>query len=303
MYSYWGFGLHIKSDIEFPELLPVTFGSADLSIYQGKVPRQLEGENLVKMVKVSMNENEYLHAVPGVADYYASNGQEICVEAHPGADEKSIRLFLLSNAIAAILHQRNRIPMHASAICHEDGIVLFCGRSGAGKSTTVTTFQKKGSIVFSDDVCVLENDNNGELVALPSYPMIKLWEDSFAKIGLETAEEKYKIRPELAKYARFYHDEFDISPRKIKQVYILDPENRTDNVEIKKLGPLAGFKLLQQNTYRYVQMNGMKKRNIHFAMISKLAAEVPVFQISRPSHGNTIDAVIDLINANLLHHD
>lgn len=299
MYTYWGFGLNIKSEIEFPELFPSAFESADLFIHKGIVPRQLAEKDLVKMVKVSMNRTEYLHSMPGVADYYASNGKEILIEPQAGADEKSIRLFMLSNAMAAILHQRNMIPMHASAIYHEDGIVLFCGRSGAGKSTTVTALQKEGRMVFSDDVCVLKYDADGTLVALPSYPMIKLWEDSFAKIGLETAEEKNKIRPELAKYARFYHDEFDILPKRIKKVFILDPENSAETVEIKKLSALAGFKLLQQNTYRYVQMNGMQKRNIHFDMISKLAGEVPVYQINRPMHQNTIEEVVNLVKSNL----
>jgi serine kinase of HPr protein (carbohydrate metabolism regulator) len=234
-----------------------------------------------------------------VADYYVSNGNEICVEAQEGTDEKSIRLFLLSNAMAAVLHQRNNIPLHASAVYHEGGIVLFCGHSGAGKSTTVTALQKKGYTVFSDDVCVLQYNDEGSLVALPSYPMIKLWEDSFAKIGLEKAEEKNKIRPEMAKYARFYHDEFDISAKRIKQVFILDGNHTDEKVEIKKLGPLESFKALQQNTYRYSQMNGMQKRNVHFAMISKLTAEVAVYKIRRPSHIDTVDAIVSLIESNL----
>lgn len=299
MYTYWGFGLNIKSTIEFPELMPAEFDLADLNIYNGTVPLQLSGEGVVNMLKVSMNGTEYLHTVTGVADYYVSNGNEICVEAQPGTDEKSIRLFLLSNAMAAVLHQRNMIPLHASAIYHEDGIVLFCGHSGAGKSTTVTALQKRGYTVFSDDVCVLKNNEGGGLDALPSYPMIKLWADSFDKIGLATAEEKNKIRPEMAKYARFYHDEFDISAKKIKQVFILDGNHKTEELEIKKLGPLESFKALQQNTYRYSQMNGMQKRNVHFAMISKLTAGIAVYKISRPAHINTIDALVSLIESNL----
>jgi hypothetical protein len=303
MYKYWGFGLNIESAIEFPELLPAEFELADIQIQIGNVPQQLEGEGVVKKVNVSMTGTEYLHHIPNIASYYATNGKDICIEPKAEADEKSIRLFLLSNAIAAILHQRSMIPLHASAIYHNGGIVLFCGRSGAGKSTTATALQQKGHQVFSDDVCVLQNDANGVLVALPSYPMIKLWEDSFAKIGLETAAEADKIRPEMAKYARFYHDDFDISPQKIRRVFILDSTNTNDALEIKKLGPIAAFKLLQQNTYRHVQMNGMKKRDVHFAMISKLAGEVAVYKINRPAHGNTIESLLTLIESNLAGND
>lgn len=303
MHKYWGFGLNIESDIEFPELLPIEFDKADINIYEKSVPQQLESGDIVKKVNVAMNATEYLHTIPNVANYYAANGNEICIQPQPGADKKSVRLFLLSNAIAAILHQRGMIPMHASAVYHDDGIVLFCGRSGAGKSTTATALQQKGYTVFSDDVCVLKNDESNQLVALPSYPMIKLWEDSFTKIGLEAAVEENKIRPEMAKYARFYHDEFDISAQKIKRVFILETGNLNEHIEIKKMGPIAAFKLLQQNTYRHVQMNGMKKRDIHFAMISKLAGEVSVYKISRPAIGNTIEELIVTIQSNLAGND
>jgi hypothetical protein len=299
MYTYWGFGLNIKSDIEFPELMPAEFEKADINIHISNVPLQLDGEPVVNRVNVSMNVTEYLHTIPNVANYYVANGNEIRIEPQPGADEKSIRLFLLSNAMAAILHQRGMIPLHASAVYHDDGIALFCGRSGAGKSTMATALQQRGYTVFSDDVCVLDNDTDNRLVALPSYPMIKLWEDSFVKIGLDSAKETDKIRPEMAKYARFYHNEFNTASQKIKRVFILDVNNSNDAIEIKKLGPIAAFKALQQNTYRHVQMNGMKKRDIHFGMMSKLAGEVSVYKVTRPTDGNTIDALITQVQSNL----
>jgi hypothetical protein len=303
MYSYWGFGFNIKSDIAFPELLPKEFDNADINILTKAVPQQLEGEQVIKKVNVSMNLTEYLHKVPNIADYYVANGNEICIQPQPDADEKSIRLFLLSNAMAAILHQRGMIPLHASAVYHDDGIILFCGRSGAGKSTTATALQQKGYTVFSDDVCVLDNNADNELVALPSYPMIKLWEDSFIKIGLGEANKDLKIRPEMNKYARFYHDEFSIAAQKIKRVFILETGNLIDTIEIKKLGPIAAFKTLQQNTYRHVQMNGMKKRDIHFAMMSKLAGQVSVYKIDRPILGNTIEDLITIVESNLAGND
>ncbi|WP_246229519.1 serine kinase [Mucilaginibacter humi] len=240
--------------------MPADFDKPDLTITLGSVPERLHGDDVVNKVRVSMSPTEYLQKVINVASYYVANGNEIRIDPNPAADEKSVRLFLLSNAMAAALHQRNLIPLHASAIFHEDGIVLFCGPSGVGKSTTVTALQAKGYKVFSDDVCVLKPSvNNPDLImAVPSYPMMKLWIDSFNKTGVQMAGEEDRIRPHLAKYARFYHDEYEIAPRPIKRVFMLDSGSLEQRAIIKEMSTIESFSALQRNTYRHVQMNAMK---------------------------------------------
>jgi hypothetical protein len=301
MFKYWGFGLHILSEIEFPEFFPADFESPELTITMGTVPETLTGEDVVNKVRVSMSPTEYLQKILNVASYYVANGNEIRIEPQPDADIKSIRLFLLSNGMAAVLHQRNVIPLHASAVFHEDGIVLFCGHSGVGKSTIVTALQAKGHKVFSDDVCVLRpsDDNPNLIVAVPSYPMMKLWVDSFTKTGIAMAKEEDRIRPQLAKYARFYHDGYEIAPRPIKRVFMLDSVSLEQNAEIKKMASIESFNALQRNTYRHVQMNAMKKRDHHFSIVRKLTAAIPVYRISRPQHLNTVNQVVELIASNL----
>jgi len=294
MHQYWGFGLLISSEIEFPEFLPFTFkAEPELIIKMGTVPAEITGEGLVKKVKVSMTATEYLQDLP-VAMYYVANGNSITIQPKPDADEKSIRLFLLSNAMAAVLHQRNSIPLHASAVMHKGGIALFCGPSGAGKSTTATMLQQKGYKVFSDDVCVLKVDGDS-ITAVPSYPMIKLWADSFHKTGLDMATEEEKIRPQLPKFARFYHEEFDIEPKPVKEIFMLDTNNTVSEVSINPLASIAAFSMLQRNTYRPIQMNAMQKRNQHFAAITRLTNAAPVYKISRPLGENTLEKVIELV--------
>jgi hypothetical protein len=300
MYQYWGFGLNIISEIEFPELLPCVFEIPDLSIRLGKTPETLTGTDVVQRVSVSMSPSEYLLKLFNIANYFAANGNEITVEFLLDADAKSVRLFLLSNAMAAILHQRNLIPLHASGILYKDGVVLFCGNSGAGKSTLITALQQKGYKVFTDDVCVLQKLPDGSIVVVPSYPMIKLWLDSFEKTGLEMTLEENRIRPQLPKYTTFFHDTFDIIPRQVKQLFVLEYSNLISGVQLQLLNTLQAFTEIQKNTYRPVQMNAMQKRNMHFEMISALTKGLTVYKSQRQTHANTITELVALIESNLL---
>jgi hypothetical protein len=301
MYNYWGYGLTIASEIEFPELLSFDFEIPDVTIRLGKTPETLTGDDVVHKVNLCMGPTQYLLRLLNIANYYAANGISITVEPTPGIDDKSIRLFLLSSVMAAILHQRGTIALHASAIEHGGGVILFCGKSGAGKSTTATMLHQKGYKVFSDDVCVLKAE--GDLVtAIPSYPMMKLWEDSFAKAGIPMVEEAQKIRPELAKYGRFFHDDFDIQPRAVKKIFLLDTDRASKEVSISSLRAVDAFKELQANTYRPAQTVAMKKRDIHFAIVSKLTAAAKVYKVTRPESTDTLAQVIDLITQALNGH-
>src|SRR5690606_27730260 len=144
-------------------------------------------------------------------------------------------------------------------------------------------------------------EDNNELLAYTSYPMIKLWDDSFEKVGLSGDLKRDQIRPDMAKYARFYHKDFDTKAYPVKHVFVLDPDSQVEVTEIEKLSSLTAFTKLQRNSYRYVQMNAMNKRNVHFSVISKLAA-TQVYQISRPGIGNTIEDVISLVESKLTVH-
>jgi len=299
MHHYWGYGLLIESELEFPELLPYEFETPDVTISLGKTPEALIGEDVVHRVRVSISPKEYLLKTLNIANYYAANGNEIIVEPLPEGDEKSVRLFFLSNAMPAILHQRNLIPLHASGVFYKDGVALFCGKSGAGKSTLITALQQKGFTIFSDDVCVLQQQANTIITAVPSYPMIKLWQDSFEKTGMVMAEESERIRPQLLKYAKFFHSDFTTQPMPVKFVFSLEKMLQATNVKLTKLNNIAAFKEIQANTYRPLQTVAMQKRQEHFSMTSQLTACAEIFKLIRPMDGNTIEKVIALITEHL----
>jgi hypothetical protein len=301
MYNYLGFGLHIASEIEFPELLPADFESPDITISIGNAPQRLGGDDVVHKVKVSISSKEYLQDVADVAHYYAAGGNTIYIQPQQGADAKSIRLFALNNAMVAVLHQRNNGLLQASGVYHDDGVALFCGHTGAGKSTIAAMLWQRGYKVFSDDVCVLKTaeGNSKTTMAIPSYPMMQLWADSFAKIGWELPDDGARLRPGLAKFGRLYHEGYEAAPMPVKRVFILNAFSQARQIGIKKLGPIEAFNALQQSAYRYGQITDVKGKSHHFTIMSKLAAGVQVYLINRAPGGNTLHEVVALIEANL----
>ena len=266
----------------------------DVNIRLGKVPQTLSGDDVVTKGRLSMSPTEYLLHLP-ICSYYVKEGKEITIELQDDADDKSVRLFLLTNAMAALLHQRNKVALHAGAVVTNDGLIIICGDSGAGKSTTISALQQKGYKVFADDVVVLEEDAQGKVIAFASYPTIKLWEDSLEKLGVGELSEEAKLREHVAKYKLHFHEEFTTEPLPVARVFVLKKNEALTAPTLQPLTGVQAFTELYSNLYRTSLMNSLEKRNLLFNSISGLAGKIPVQQIERPIEGNSIEKVLALI--------
>ena len=142
MFFYWAYGLEIKSELEFPEMFPYAIKKADVEIKFGVVQEQLNSQDVVAKEKFFLSNTEYLIHLP-ICSFYIKEGCSITIELKENADMPSVRLFLLTNAMAAILHQRKKVALHAGAIQTQNGLVVICGDSGAGKSTTISAMRQR----------------------------------------------------------------------------------------------------------------------------------------------------------------
>jgi energy-coupling factor transporter ATP-binding protein EcfA2 len=279
-YGYWGFGLHIESEIEFPELLPTTFAAPDVKLYMASVPDVAGEEKAIQDgFTYVLNDTQLLFVVPDVARYLAQNGDTIMIEAHAALTEmRMLRLFTLATIFAAILTQRKKLPMHASAILHHNELVLICGDSGAGKSTTLAGLIKNNHTVFSDDVVAMDAAMN----TTASYPMIKLWEDAQDKLAHDDFEDRsFVIKPGMKKYGIFFHDKFDTANYPVKKVLILK-KGAVEQITSVKVTATNAFKELSKQVYRPMLIHNNELRALQFAVISALVNTSIVYQITRP---------------------
>lgn len=277
MYRYSIFGLEVESGLEFPELLPGE-GEPDIRIRWGEAPPSL-GDPLMATERFQSRENELLLTFPDVGRLWVTCGRDILVDRFPGASEDSLRACVLGSALGAILHQRELLPLHASAIRYGDGCVLFCGRPGTGKSTIARFFIRQGGALLTDDICVIRCDGERQAIAYPSYPRMKLWADALEKFGADpTACVPYPSFP----------DKFIVplgescqSPLPVRCIFVLSGL-KSEEVEITPVAGMEKFLVLKRQTYRRRFSWGMGKDGAHFSTASRIATQVPLFRVRRP---------------------
>ena len=90
--------------------------------------------------------------IKSVADFEVIKGRQICIWPATQATQKDIEIFLLGPVWATLCHQRQILPLHASAISTEDGVVAFAGHSGAGKSYLAALMTSLGFKLVADDI-------------------------------------------------------------------------------------------------------------------------------------------------------
>jgi hypothetical protein len=288
--KYSGFGVHILSEFELPELFEHEFPQPDVTIRLSHIAdTEFPGTGSAEPFS-SFTEKEYLLSLPGVARYRVRNGTEIEISPLSSSDPASIRLFLLSMVLPAALNQQQKILIHASAVIVNGKANFFIGHSRAGKSSLVASLKSRGYRVFSDDVCVLEKRrSDGQVQAYASYPMMKLWEETVDMLADPEYRKHHRIRPQLTKFGQFFHEDFDTQPYLVGRIYIINPhEDEGDIYRHKPLGGLEAFEKLSKHTYRSQFVKSESHRIIHLGIMSQLVRQSPITDVYRHKTKSTI---------------
>lgn len=229
--------------------------------------------------QIQVAENDFYLKVFDVASYRVKNGNSIQVYVYEKADLASIKLFLNSSVLGAVLHQRGLLPFHGCSFQYEQKGILICGASGAGKSSVTTAFCQNGALFINDDITPLEISASGTTI-VPIKTRIKLWDDSIKQLGIENNRFE-KIRPTLEK---FYLS--DVENLKTKQelhhILILCQHNKKV-FESHELGGIEKYNALRNQIYRKMYLKGMPERQKdYFKQLLLLAKKVRVTIINRP---------------------
>ena len=273
-FHYRLFDLHIRSDLELPELTaaePVE--AVDIDISLGPIADPIEGDDY------RVGENGAGVAIDGVARYWISRGREIVIQQEADSDPRNVRLYLLGSAMGALLHQRGLLPLHGNAVEINGSAFIFIGPSGAGKSTLAAAFHDRGLQVLADDVAVIGFDDRRGAVVRPGISRLRLWEQSLRASGRDAKdyEQSYSGDASFRKFDVPIASQLHSRP--LGAIYLL-----ADGAAfaITQIEGAAAVQALFANTYRGAFVPAGGRPLAHWQAVVQLLGRVPVFELIRP---------------------
>jgi hypothetical protein len=192
MLHYRAFGVTIASHIDLLSLDAVTSSDTDAALTvevaessSAPVSEWFHdwrlGRNLPR-VSFGRTDDGYLVRFDSFAEFAVSVAGTVVrcpdPEAHAAVPVEHL---LLDQVVPLALARQGHLLLHGSAV-HVPGVgaVAVLGRSRRGKSTLASALARHAQIIADD--CVRIDDTPGGFHALPSYPALRLWDDSRAKV-------------------------------------------------------------------------------------------------------------------------
>jgi hypothetical protein len=283
-------GLVVASEIDLPWRPADAVATPDVTIRQGETPAELAGA-----VEVGptwrIAGDQFLLRIPGIARFLLTNGREITFEIEDGAAPEDVAVFIMGTVFGILLHQRQQIVLHASAVRVGDRAVLFCGPSGAGKSTMAAALNQKGYQLLTDDVCAIDLDASGVLVAQSDGRRLKLWEQAIK--GLDLAERKAEaVRSRLEK---FYVEPHEPTSQTLPlgAVYVLRELRAPHKEGVERPNVVDAALFVRRNACRPRLVAAMAQKDRYFRSAAAIAAGPGVFLLTRPLAFKALPGVIE----------
>lgn len=290
MYSYCVSGLSVASDVDLPGLISGDPARPpEVTIRNAAVPHALDGAIAIGPTW-QRTDHQFLMRIPNVGRFLLEDGRSIAFEAEGDAQIQDLAVFLSGSVFGILLHQRNHIVLHASAVLVGSKAVLFCGVSGAGKSTLAAALGKHGYPLVADDQCAIGIVDDGAPSIYPDGRQLRLWEKSIVELDLGERRGD-AMRDRLQK---FYvePDGATIKAVPVGAIYALDEVRSSKEAGIVRPPAVDAIQLLTANAYRPVLVRNMGQQGSYFVACSALANAAGIFTLTRPMNFSAFPSTI-----------
>lgn len=289
MYYYTLYDLNIQSDTKL-NLTLGKFNKANVTIHFTKVTQTVINPVYISQFE-QISRDSFLLKIKDVATFYVANPEHIYIEQYTG-NMAHIEAYLFGTIFSFILHLKNYIVLHGSAINYNNQAYIISGKSGSGKSTTALYLYNKGYQLISDDVLVIKPINN-QYYLLPSYPRIKLCHDVFENLNLDTSN--YPLISELRQ--KYEYPINNITKDKLLiNSFIEIVKSDNDAIELNNINNIiAKTNKLLINSFRLHLLKQQGLIQEKFADYTALANNIKIYELKRPQYKDSINDVTQII--------
>jgi hypothetical protein len=182
------------------------------------------------------------------------------------------------------------LPLHGSTVRLPDGTAaVFCGHSGAGKSTTVAALGQRGLACVADDVSAIRFDALGQPWVYPGLPRTKLWQDALSLLNLSQGAQ-------IVEGIETYYVDMPVCtvPLRLTRFYELDVR-RVGDVAVMPLQGMGRVTALLTHTYRSMFLSQLGLQPGHMARVARLAPLLKMVRVIRPAGALTLEALVRLV--------
>lgn len=272
-------GLSVSSEIELPGLIAsVAERVPQVSIRRGPVPKNLP-DCRASGQTWQVADKQFLLRIPDIARFLLNDGREIVVAPESDEGAADIPIFILGTVFGILLHQREQIVLHASAVRVNGKAVLFCGSSGAGKSTLAAALSQRGYPLVNDDFCTVTANTAGAPLVHPDGRQLKLWAQAIDRLDLAQSRGE-RVRKSLEK---FYVEPGEVftEPLVLGAVYALREARPPHLPGIEKPNVVDAALLLRRSAYRPLLVRRLGQRANYFHAATMIANAAGIFHLTR----------------------
>jgi hypothetical protein len=291
-------GLSVASDIALPGLIASTpERTPQVTIQRGPVPESLPEPSACGPTW-QIAGRQFLLRIPDIARFLLNDGSEIVVAPESQASAADIPIFILGTVFGILLHQREQIVLHASAVQVNGKAVLFCGASGAGKSTLAAALAQRGYPLVTDDFSMLTADAPGAPLVHPDGRHLKLWAQAIERLDL-APQRGERVRASLEKFYVEPNEVFT-EPLALGAVYALREPRPPHAAGIERPNVVDAALLLRRNAYRPLLVRRMNQKDNYFHAAAMIAHVAGVYFLTRPLDFAKMPEVIASLEAHWL---
>lgn len=242
-------------------------------------------------------EGGYLLRFTDLADFFLDfDARHIFCAPGAATPPETVRHLLLDQVVPLVSSLRGEHALHASAVLTPAGVCAFTGRTGAGKSTLAASFLGAGCPVLSDDFVALEEEG-GQVLAWPSYPGARLWEDSAEALGhgpkdlLPVAHYTPKLRLVGDRTANGVPP----GPRPLARIYVLAREDDSSHtLAIEPLSPRDAVLALFEGSFM-IDPRDRRALERELDFLAMVVTHVRVARLRLPSRFESLGQVRQLV--------